>query len=279
MLVNYNLAPSEHLQTNIKMYIGMTEHLLEANLLGFANKEIVFLGCQGSQNYNLDTPKSDLDTKLLTLPSFANLAMNKAPLSTTHILKNNEHMDLKDIRLFIPTLRKQNVNFVEMLFTDYYFINDLYAEEWNKLIKAREEIARYSPNDTIKAMRGIAYNKYKVFNNKVSEGMREDLGYDPKQVYQLGRVVEFLERYMEGKETYAELLKTKQRDKLLSLKRGDLTLTEAEEYMNTELTRVEALTIDYLATWRPINMDVYKLLDEVQYNIMKIYMQEVVKYV
>ena len=230
-------------------------------------------------NYNLDTPKSDLDTKLLTLPSFANLAMNKAPLSTTHILKNNEHMDLKDIRLFIPTLRKQNVNFVEMLFTDYYFINDLYAEEWNKLIKAREEIARYSPNDTIKAMRGIAYNKYKVFNNKVSEGMREDLGYDPKQVYQLGRVVEFLERYMEGKETYAELLKTKQRDKLLSLKRGDLTLTEAEEYMNTELTKVEALTIDYLATWRPINMDVYKLLDEVQYNIMKTYMQEVVKYV
>ena len=128
-------------------------------------------------------------------------------------------------------------------------------------------------------MRGIAYNKYKVFNNKVSEGMREDLGYDPKQVYQLGRVVEFLERYMEGKETYAELLKSKQRDKLLSLKRGDLSLKEAEEYMDAELTRVEALTIDYLATWRPINMDVYKLLDEVQYNIMKIYMQEVVKYV
>jgi hypothetical protein len=109
--------------------------------------------------------------------------------------------------------------------------------------------------------------------------MREDLGYDPKQVYQLGRVVEFLERYMEGKETYAELLKTKQRDKLLSLKRGDLTLTEAEEYMNTELTRIEALTIDYLAVDRPKNKEVDKLLDEVQYNIMKTYMQEVVKYV
>lgn len=83
---------------------------------------------------------------------------------------------------------------------------------------------------------------------------------------------------MEEKETYAELLKSKQRDKLLSLKRGDLTLKEAEEYMNSELTRVEALTIDYLATDRPINMDVYNLLDEVQYNIMKIYMREVVKY-
>ena len=277
MLVNYNLTSSEHLQTNIKMYIGMTEHLLEANLLGFANKEIVFLGCQGSQNYNLDTPKSDLDTKLLTLPSFTNLAMNKIPLSTTHILKNNEHMDLKDIRLFIPTLRKQNVNFVEMLFTDFYFVNSLYEEEWMKLVAAREEVARFSPNRTVMAMRGIACNKYKVFNNKVSEGFREDLGYDPKQVYQMGRVVEFLERYMEGKETYAELLKSKQRDKLLSLKRGDLTFKEAEEYVNNELIRVEALTIDYLAIDRPKNKEVDKLLDEVQYNIMKIYMKEIIK--
>lgn len=278
MLNTYTLNASLKLKEDEKMYIGMMTHLLEANKLGFLNKEIVFLGCQGSQNYNLATEQSDLDTKLLTLPPFSQIALNKQPVSTTHVLSNNEHMDLKDLRLFIPTLRKQNVNFVEMLFTNYYFINELYEEEWNKLIEAREEIARYSPNDTIKAMRGIAYNKYKVFNNKVSEGMREDLGYDPKQVYQLGRVIEFLERYMEEKETYVELLKSKQRDKLLSLKRGDLTFKEAEEYVNNELTRVEALTIDYLAVDRPKNKEVDKLLDEVQYNITKIYMQEVVKY-
>ena len=278
MLNTYNLNVSPKLKEDEKMYIGMTTHLLEANKLGFLNKEIVFLGCQGSQNYNLATGQSDLDTKLLTLPSFTQIALNKQPVSTTHVLSNNEHMDLKDLRLFIPVLRKQNVNFVEMLFTDYYYVNSLYKEEWDKLIAAREEIARFSPNRTILAMRGIAYNKYKVFNNKVSEGFREDLGYDPKQVYQLGRVVEFLERYMEGKDTYAELLKSKQRDKLLSFKQGDLTLKEAEEYMNTELTRVEALTIDYLAINRPENKEIDILLDEVQYNIMKIYMQEVVKY-
>ena len=275
---DFYLEANPQLKQNEKMFKAMEKHLLEAKMLGFFNKEMVFLGCQGSQNYNLDTPQSDVDTKLLTLPSFANLAMNKAPLSTTHVLFNNEHMDLKDLRLFIPTLRKQNVNFVEMLFTDYYYVNSLYKEEWDKLIAAREEIARFAPNRTILAMRGIAYNKYKVFNNKVSEGFREDLGYDPKQVYQLGRVVEFLERYMEGKDTYAELLKSKQRDKLLSFKQGDLTLKEAEEYMNTELTRVEALTIDYLAINRPENKEIDVLLDEVQYNIMKTYMQEVVKY-
>lgn len=279
-MTEYYLEPSLALKENKKnMGDKMSTHLLEAHMCGFLNKEIVFLGCQGSQNYNLDNEFSDVDTKLLVLPSFTSLAMNREPVSTTHVLKNNEHMDLKDLRLFIPTLRKQNVNFIEMLFTEYYYVNELYKEEWMKLIVAREEVARFSPNRTVLAMRGIAYNKYKVFNNKVSEGFRPELGYDPKQVYQLGRVVEFLERYMEGKDTYAELLQSKQRNKLLSLKSGHLSFQEAEEYMNTEIVRIEALTVDYLAVNRPEDKEVSGLLDEVQYNIMKLYMKECVKYV
>ena len=58
-----------------------------------------------------------------------------------------------------------------------------------------------------------------------------------------------------------------------------MTFKEAEEYVNNELTRVVALTIDYLSVDRQKNKKVDTLLDEVQYNIMKIYMQEVVKYV
>lgn len=277
-MTDYYLEPSPALKENKKnMGDKMSAHLLEAHMCGFFNKEMVFLGCQGSQNYNLDNEFSDVDTKLLTLPSFTSLAMNREPVSTTRVLKNNEHMDLKDLRLFIPTLRKQNVNFIEMLFTEYYYVNELYKEEWMKLIAAREEVARFSPNRTVLAMTGIAYNKYKVFNNKVSEGFRPELGYDPKQVYQLGRVVEFLERYMEGKDTYAELLQSKQRDKLLSLKSGHLSFQEAEEYMNTEIVRIKALTVDYLATNRPEDKEVSKLLDEVQYNVMKLYMKEVIR--
>ena len=277
-MTEYYLEPSLALKENKKnMGDKMSTHLLEAHMCGFLNKEIVFLGCQGSQNYNLDNEFSDVDTKLLTLPSFTSLAMNREPVSTTRVLKNNEHMDLKDLRLFIPTLRKQNVNFIEMLFTEYYYVNELYKEEWMKLIAAREEVARFSPNRTVLAMTGIAYNKYKVFNNKVSEGFNPELGYDPKQVYQLGRVVEFLERYMEGKDTYAELLQSKQRDKLLSLKSGHLSFQEAEEYMNSEIVRIKALTVDYLAVNRPEDKEVSRLLDEVQYNIMKLYMKEVIR--
>jgi hypothetical protein len=126
-------------------------------------------------------------------------------------------------------------------------------------------------------MAGIAKNKYSVFNNKKSEGFREDLGYDPKQVYQMGRVVEFLERYMGGEDTYAEVLKSKQREKLLAFKKGSLTLPEAEEYMNQKVVRVNALVDVYLKQEHKVNKEVEELLREVQYNVMKTYMKEVMR--
>jgi predicted nucleotidyltransferase len=257
----------------------MEKHLAETKDLGYFNSQFVVLGLQGSQNYGLSDEYSDVDTKLLLLPSFENLVYNKEAKSTTHVLSNKEHMDLKDLRLFLPTVLKQNVNFVELLFTDYYYVNNMYEEEWNKLLNAKEEVARYNPARTVQAMVGIAKNKYSVFTNKKSEGFRSDLGYDPKQVYQMGRVVEFLERYMEGKDSYAELLKSKQRDKLLSFKRGKLSLSEAEEYMNQEVVRVNALTDEYLKLNHKVNPEVETLLKEVQYNVMKTYMKECVKYV
>lgn len=276
-MTEFYLEASPSIKENKKnLKEKMETHLLETKKLGFLNREMVFLGLQGSQNYNLDNEFSDVDTKLLTLPSFDTLALNKQPLSTTHVLGNNEHMDLKDIRLFVPTLRKQNVNFVEMLFTEYYYVNSLYKEEWMKLVAAREQIARFSPNRTIMAMRGLTYNKYKVFNNKKSEGFKEELGYDPKQVYQMGRIVEFVHRYIEGKDTYIELLKSQQRDLLLELKSGRLNYNEAVEYMNMQYAYVNKIADEYLMTERPKDKYVDELLDEVLANMMKIYLKEMV---
>jgi len=273
--MNFSLKMSPALMENKKdMKSKMELHLAEAKGLGLLERA-VFLGCQGSQNYDLDNALSDVDTKLLLMPTFNDLALNQQAVSTTHVLKNNEHMDLKDVRLFVPTLRKQNVNFVEMLFTDFYFVNSLYEEEWMKLVAAREQVARFSPNRTVMAMRGIACNKYKVFNNKVSEGFREDLGYDPKQVYQMGRVVEFVHRYVKGEESYAELLKSQQRDLLLELKRGRLNYNEAVEYMNMQYVHVNKVADEYLMTDRPEDKYVDELLDEVLVNMMKVYLKEV----
>ena len=91
----------------------------------FKENEIVGIFLQGSQNYRLDTSNSDVDTKLIVVPSFKDICLNKKPISTTHVLDNNEHLDAKDIRLYCQCFRKQNLNFLEILFTPYYYVNPL----------------------------------------------------------------------------------------------------------------------------------------------------------
>ncbi len=41
----------------------------------------------------------------------------------TLVLENNEHIDVKDIRVMFETYKKQNVNFIETLFTEFKIVN------------------------------------------------------------------------------------------------------------------------------------------------------------
>ena len=65
----------------------------------YSEDNVFFVFLYGSQNYGIDTQDSDVDTKAVILPRFEEFVLNKDALSTTHILSNNEHIDLKDIRL------------------------------------------------------------------------------------------------------------------------------------------------------------------------------------
>lgn len=74
-------------------------------------EQIVGVFCQGSTNYGLDIETSDFDSKCIVVPTFKEIALAKKPVSTTHVLPNNEHCDGKDIRLYMETFRKQNLEF------------------------------------------------------------------------------------------------------------------------------------------------------------------------
>ena len=97
------------------------------NILG------IFL--QGSQNYGLDYEGSDVDTKLIVVPTLKDIAMNNKPISTTYVRPSDSaHTDLKDVRLYMETFKKANINFVEILFTDYKYVNEYYLPECNELV-------------------------------------------------------------------------------------------------------------------------------------------------
>lgn len=242
----------------------------------FQRDQIVCLNLAGSQNYGLDMDGSDVDTKLVVVPSFIDIAMNKQPVSTTHVRQNNEHIGFHDVRLYIPTLKKGNINFVETLFSKYTIVNPLYAHEWNRLAEAREEIARYDVVRAIHAMRGTMYTKYKLVGSTSGNHSEsfEKFGYCPKEFYVLQRTEEFITRYING-EPYADCLVSKQDELLKSVKNGCYTAGDALWMAKVSLDRTNELCDKFLETCdKTVNQEVDALLDDVQYNIMKIAMKK-----
>lgn len=247
------------------------EHYDEA-LEYFPEDRIVGIYYQGSGNYGLDYEGSDVDTKLIVTPTFKDIAMNKNPVSTTHIRVNEEHIDWKDIRLYVQTFKKQNLNFLEILFTPFKILNPIYEEQWNRLIEAREDIAHYSPVQAIKSMRGIAKEKYFAMEHHYPARMEwiNKFGYDPKQLHHLLRVEEYIERYVNG-ETYEDCLLSKSPEYLKNVKTGEeYDLDMARIVAKKSIDHIDKMCDKFLQDEWSTNEDISLLLDDVQYEIMKI---------
>lgn len=245
------------------------EHLNEARQY-FSDNHIVGIFCQGSQNYGLDYENSDIDTKLITTPTLDDLIFNKAPVSTTHARENDEHIDFKDIRLYMQTFRKQNLNFLEILFTPYCYINPEYKKIWNILIEHREEITHYSPIRAMKSMRGIALEKYHAMEHRYPSKIAviDEYGYDPKQLHHLLRVEEYMSRYIAG-ESYADCLISNKADYLKEVKSGKYNLEEAREIADATLVTIEDKYNQFISTDQNENLEVEKYLDDVQAKIVR----------
>ena len=255
--------------------VRVLQHLKDAQKR-FPDRQIVGCFLQGSQNYGLEAPSSDVDTKLIVVPSFDDLAFNRQPISTTFIRDNNEHTDDKDVRSYISCFRKQNLNFLEILFTDYYVLNERYKYEWNRLVEHREEIAHYDFLRAVTSMRGIAMNKF-VALKKDLPSTHDDIqkyGYCLKQLHHLVRIDEYLERYISG-ESYEKCLRPHDPEYLISLKTEPRDLRTAEIIAQVAMDHIDNMYAAVKTThdFNP-NKEVDELLNDVQYNIMKIAISE-----
>lgn len=248
----------------------LNEHLEEAYQY-FPKNRIVGIFIQGSQNYGLDIESSDIDTKLIVTPSFEDIVLNKKAVSTTHIRANDEHTDWKDVRLYMETFRKQNLNFLEILFTPYKIINPMYEDSWNKLIEAREDIARMNPYRAVKSMKGIALEKYHAMEHRYPSKIEviDKYGYDPKQLHHLVRVEEYLGRYIAG-DAYSRCLQPNDAEYLMDIKKGKFDLEVARIFADTAKTNVERIADAFCADKEDNeNPEIRALLEQVQYEIIK----------
>lgn len=243
----------------------------EESLTMFDKSRIVGIFLQGSQNYGLQIPTSDVDTKLIVTPTFDEVVLNKKPISTTHVRANDEHIDLKDIRLMLATFRKQNLNFIEILFTPYFIVNPTFADEWGRLQAQKEKIAHYSPYNAVKTMKGIAMEKYHAMEHEYPSKLEVlvKYGYDPKQVSHLLRVKEYLQRYING-ESYEDCLRPRNPEYLIAVKQGYFNLDEARIAASNAIADVVATADTFCEKVdKTFDAEVDDLLNDVQYNIVK----------
>lgn len=254
-----------------KIWAGLKEHYKEA-LEYFPENRIVGLFLQGSQNYNLDTEESDIDTKLIITPSFKELAMNEQPISTTHVRANNEHIDFKDIRLYIDTFRKGNMNFLEILFTDYFIINPLYKDDWDVLVSNREKIARLNPYRVMQAMYGMCGEKNHALTHRypAKQHIIDEHGYDGKQLSHQERVRHAMIKYANGDSYWSCIHEPFEPYYLKMMKRHGLKVEEAVAMSEWSLAEARKVRDEFCAKYdNTENEETVALMKEVQYCIME----------
>ena len=260
------------------------EHYVEALEQGY---EIFGIFVQGSQNYGLDIYNeeywSDIDTKCIVLPSLDDIILNKKPISHTYERKNKEHIDFKDIRLMWDCFTKQNVNFMEILFTDYYIVPDKYLPYWNQMRQMAEEITHAHPAQTVRTMSGMSMEKYKALEHRYPtiEWKIDKWGYDGKQLHHIIRINDFIRRYVTGMSFKEAMTPTSiMIPQMNEAKLNKYSLPVARELAkkyDDDSKRIKELFVVQNQNSEGkdiINQDVYDKMNQIKANIIKTYLIE-----
>ena len=215
----------------------------------------------GSANYGLDCNSSDTDTKIITIPSIQDFYCNNAPLSFVYEIENNEHINFSDIRLFFSYFKKQNINFLEILFTKYNIINPDFLYEWELLVSNRENIAHYDTKTAIKATFGNMINSRKrIFT---------DQNNYCKHLSNIVRYDEFIMRYINGF-SYEECLISENLSYLKDIRFNKLySLEEAIELSDNYLKHSQTMIEEYSCNDDKNKQSVDELLASIQASVIE----------
>ena len=245
--------------------------------LGF---KVVGTFLYGSQNYGLDTKDSDIDAKCIVLPSFENIVKNNTPVSQViqdfavrQNIKVKDQIDVKDIRVMFEQYRKQNISFLETLFSEHMYIEPQYEELFAPILENKEKIARYDVHTAIKAIVGMASQKYKAMEHPYSS-LKEKIdkyGYDSKQLHHILRLEELLHSYI-NKVPFEKCLKpTTLKEYLMEVKDYKYNLSTARRVAEQSMKNIDKLkAIGLSSNSKSIyKTEVDEILDDVLMKIMK----------
>lgn len=238
----------------------------------------------GSQNYNLATSMSDVDTKAVILPSLDEMAENAKAVSTTiYTPDSKEHITLTDFRLWTNQMFKQNINVLETLFTDYFVVNPKYEEVWVELQANREDLAHANAETFLKAVQGIflGYKHHAFVESPTTKEEFDKFGYNPKSFMHMYRVRDFLTNYLAGN-SFENCLFVKDEDKqawLLGIKKGEMSKDKAVASAQVLEECVKDMASDAQLNagafhYQPFTEEMKNIVHNINYKVLKLALME-----
>lgn len=231
---------------------------------------------QGSNNYNLDLYtkdyQSDIDTKAIIIPSLDDVIYNKKLVSTTYVMDDDSHIEVKDIRLFLELWNKANPTYLEILFTDYYIIENKALYD---LLDMKNDIAQMNIPSFLKSVEGNIFNKNKSMLKVSALNDRYIFSYNPKDFHHILRLYLLERHFLESKNFKESMVYYDDiRNLLLYFKKQPKSYVEDNSYIlawhiivsENILQKAKSLTN---SNQTPTNSHTYKKLKDTVYMIVK----------
>lgn len=255
------------------------EHYKYLESLGY---EVVCTCLQGSQNYGLDEYTedycSDIDTKSIVLPRLEGFIRALPPVSTVEVMYNDEHAEVKDIRIMFEMFRKMNISYIELLYSKYVYINPKWKEFILPLFQSRDVIASFNRNQFIKCIYGMALEKQKALCHPYPATMDkiEKFGYDGKQLSHCRRLLNFLSRYLDG-EPIASCYEVHEPAKTILMNNkkqldahGEvLSLASAQSQCDAYVAAITVLKNDAVTEFDELEYKAVEILEDIKFEILK----------
>lgn len=244
--------------------IAASEFIQEKNIPNLA-----YLCLYGSQNYGLDTLKSDIDIKGFVYPTLENIALDQHKVSGTGLYKRGEagEVSVIDIRTLARALKHSNINALEFLYSPYFMYTEtLFSPAGNAIreIKSyRNSIVEISPDGLYRSAKGLAGNSLKRV---------QSLGCNKwnKQTAQVLRITNFCYAYEDSKDFDYSLkaFPIYSKNMIMSVKLGEISRElcrgVAEEAFN-KIEKIEKFSVTP-------RVDYEKTIDEIMCSmISKLY--------
>lgn len=216
------------------------DKLCEVKELGYSP---LFIALKGSQNYEMDNEKSDIDAVCFVIPSIKDLFYKKE-VSVTYKCENDELIDIKDIRLLVDLLKKANPSYLEILFSKYVVpFNQEGKDLVEYLQKNRENFAAANKTKLLRTCIGTINSKIKNLYH-YSPARAEDIknyGYCLKEIHHAFRLSILLKEYFENGKSFEESLIPQEPYKTFLL-----TMKEVPQNLNKigEMEREVTISVD-----------------------------------